>query len=327
MYLQNGLIEYVKSISVIHSGLTLVMRFIKLDLNLLVALDALLAEGSVTRAAERVHLGQSAMSNALTRLREYFDDELFVQVGRKMEPTPRALALKDPVRDVLIRIETAVVAQPLFDPSQSDREFRLTVSDYTNAVLIPHLLGLANRQSSKVRFQLVPQTINPKRTLENGEVDLLIVPEPFASDEHPSEHLFSETFCCVVWKESVLAYGKMTLDRYLSHGHVAMQPPNARAYETIEMAKQGIHRRVEITTFSFATAPRLVVATSRIATLHRRLALQAKEMLPVVVKPIPVKISPMKQMMQWHKYRTNDPGLVWLRETLHQAVAVMDASR
>jgi DNA-binding transcriptional LysR family regulator len=303
------------------------MRFIKLDLNLLVALDALLTEGSVTRAAERVHLGQSAMSNALTRLREYFDDELFVQVGRKMEPTPRALALKDPVRDVLIRIETAVVAQPLFDPSLSDRVFRLTVSDYTNAVLIPHLLAFAHQQSSKVRFQLLPQTVNPKRALENGEVDLLIVPEPFASDEHPSKFLFAETFCCVVWKESFLAHGKMTLDRYLRNGHVAMQPPNAHAYETMEMAKQGIHRRAEVTTFSFATAPRLVVETSRIATLHRRLAMYAAKELPVVIKPVPVKIAPMKQTMQWHKYRTTDPGLIWLRETLLQAVAIMDASK
>ena len=301
------------------------MRFIKLDLNLLVALDALLIEGSVTRAAERLHLGQSAMSNALARLREYFDDELFIQVGRKMEATPRALGLKDPVRDVLIRIESAVVAQPLFDPSQSDREFRLTVSDYTNAVLIPHLLEAANKQSSGVRFQLLPQTINPKKTLENGEVDLLIIPEPFASEEHPSTPLFTESFSCVVWKDSLLAHGKMTLDRYLRHGHVVMQPTNAQAYETMEMTKQGIRRNVEVTTFSFATAPRLVVSTSRIATVHHRLALLAVKDLPVVIKPIPVNIPAMKQSMQWHKYRTNDPGLIWLRETLLQAVARMDA--
>ena len=300
------------------------MRFIKLDLNLLVALDALLTECSVTRAAERVHLGQSAMSNALTRLREYFDDELFVQVGRKMEPTPRALGLKDPVRDVLIRIEAAVVTRPLFDPSTSDREFRLTVSDYTSAVLMPHLLELAHRQSNGIRFQFLPQTTNPKRALENGEVDLLIIPNLYASDEHPSELLFSETFCCVVWRESVLAHGKLTLERFLSHGHVVMEPPNSHAYETREMAKQGVHRNVEVTTFSFATAPNFVVGTSRIATIHRRLARQAETNLPIVIKPVPVEISPLQQMMQWHKYRTNDPGIAWLRHTLHQAVASMD---
>lgn len=303
------------------------MRFIKLDLNLLVALDALLTEGSVTRAAEKVHLGQSAMSNALTRLREYFDDDLLVQVGRKMEPTPRGMALKDPVRDVLIRIESAVIAQPAFDPSQSDREFRLTVSDYTNAVLVPHLLELAHRHSSKVRFQLLPQTDNPKRALENGEVDLLITPSQFVSDEHPSELLLSETFCCVIWRDSLLAHGAMTLERYLKQGHVVMEPSHSQSYETRELEKQGIERRVEVKTFSFATAPRLVVGTSRIATLHRRLAVQAAAELPVAIKPLPMKIPALKQTMQWHKYRTNDLGIMWLRQTLLQAVALMDSHK
>ena len=303
------------------------MRFIKLDLNLLVALDALLTEGSVTRAAEKVHLGQSAMSNALTRLREYFDDDLLVQVGRKMEPTPRGMALKDPVRDVLIRIESAVIAQPAFDPSQSDREFRLTVSDYTNAVLVPHLLELAHRQSSKVRFQLLPQTDNPKRALENGEVDLLITPSQFVSDEHPSELLLSETFCCVIWQDSLLAHGAMTLERYLKQGHVVMEPSHSQSYETRELEKQGIERRVEVKTFSFATAPRLVVGTSRIATLHRRLAVHAAAELPVAIKPLPMKIPALKQTMQWHKYRTNDLGIMWLRKTLLQAVALMDSHK
>ncbi|WP_342130917.1 LysR family transcriptional regulator [Hydrogenophaga sp. OTU3427] len=300
------------------------MRFNKLDLNLLVALDALLSENSISRAAEKVHLGQSAMSNALARLREYFDDELLVQVGRKMEPTPRALALKDPVRDVLIRVEAAVLLQPEFDAAQSDREFRLTVSDYTNAVLMPHLLALVHRQSLKVRFQLLPQVTNPQRALENGEVDLMIIPDRFAAKEHPAEQLFEESFCGLVWRESPLAHGELTLERYLNQGHVVMEPPQAKAFETQALAEMGIYRRVEVTTFSFATAPRLVVGTTRIATLHHRLALQAERMLPVVRRELPVRLPPMRQMMQWHKYRTNDPGIAWLRKTLHQAVQAMD---
>jgi LysR family transcriptional regulator, nod-box dependent transcriptional activator len=301
------------------------MRFNKLDLNLLVALDALLTDNSISRAAERVHLGQSAMSNALARLREYFDDDLLVQVGRKMEPTPRALSLKEPVRDVLIRVEAAVVTQPLFDPKNSDREFRLTVSDYTNAVLLPHVLESVHRQSSNIRFQLLPQASNPKRALENGDVDLMIIPELFASADHPSEQLFEERFCCLVWRESPLAHGKLTLERYLAHGHVVMEPPNAQAYETKLLTDKGIQRRVEVTTFSFATAPRLIVGTSRIVSVHRRLARQAEQELPVVARPLPVEIAPMKQTMQWHKYRSNDQGLVWLRKTIQQAVRVMDA--
>jgi DNA-binding transcriptional LysR family regulator len=300
------------------------MRFNKLDLNLLVALDALLSEESITRAADKVHIGQSAMSNALARLREFFDDELLVQVGRHMEPTPRALALKDPVRDVLIRVEAAVVSQPRFDPAASDREFRLTVSDYTSAVLVPHLLSLMHRQSCKVRLVLLPQVVNPQRALERGEVDLMIIPERFASTEHLTEHLFSESFQCLVWKESPLAHGELTLERYLAHGHVVMQPNNGTAYETAALAAKGIHRRIDVTTFSFATAPRMVVNTSLIVTIHERLARQAARALPVVSRPMPVKIEPMTQVMQWHKYRSNDPGLVWLRNALKIAAREMD---
>nr|MCU0927273.1 LysR family transcriptional regulator [Hydrogenophaga sp.] len=107
------------------------------------ALDALLTEKNVTRAGERVFLSQSTMSNALARLREYFDDELLVQVGGRMELTPRAELLHEAVRDVLVRIDTTVAARPAFEPSESDREFTLFVSDYSMEVLIPGMLALA----------------------------------------------------------------------------------------------------------------------------------------------------------------------------------------
>ena len=126
------------------------MRFNRLDLNLLVALDALLTERSITKASERLNLSQSATSNALARLREYFDDELLVQVGRRMEPTPRAEGLRDAVRDVLVRVDATIAIQPEFDPSKSDRIFRIFVSDYTQMVFAPHLLALAHEGMTMV---------------------------------------------------------------------------------------------------------------------------------------------------------------------------------
>ena len=192
------------------------MRFNKLDLNLLVALDALLTERNITRAAERVHLSQSAMSNALSRLREYFEDDLLVQVGRKMEPTPRAQTLQEAVRDVLLRIDTSIAAVPQFDGSSSDREFILFVSDYTMAVFMPHALALAARQRSTVRFKLLPQVASPARSLERGEADLLIIPKAYCSTDHPAEVVFEEEHVCVVWSESIaqrVAVGRRLGDR------------------------------------------------------------------------------------------------------------------
>ncbi|HEU0201717.1 MAG TPA: LysR family transcriptional regulator [Burkholderiaceae bacterium] len=303
------------------------MRFNRLDLNLLVALDAMLTECSITRAAERLHLSQSAMSNALARLRDHFGDELLVQVGRRMELTPRAEALKEPVRDVLVRIDATISAQPLFDPSRSEREFRMFVSDYTMTALVPHLLALVHRQSGTVRFQLLPQVEEPYRSLERGEVDLLVIPKGYCSPDHPTETLFEEEFRCVVWKASPLAEGELTFDRYAAAGHVVMQPPGTSqpSFEAWFTQRYGLSRRVEVTTYSFAAVPYLVVGTDRIATVHARLARQAEKLLPLKVLPPPIPMPRMEQAMQWHKYRTQDPGLLWLRALMKEAAVVMDA--
>lgn len=307
------------------------MRFKKLDLNLLVALDALLSLQSVSRAAEQLSLSQSAMSNALARLRAHFDDDLLVQVGRKMELTPRAEGLQDAVRDVLVRVDTTLSAKPEFVPARSDREFRIFVSDYSMVTLMPHLLALAARESHSVRFHFLSQQNQPQRLLERGEADLLVIPKIYCSPDHPADQLLDEEFCCIVWQGGRLASpqhapgGKLHMDAYRSAGHVVFQPPGAApSFEGTAMQQQGIARRVEVSTFSFVGALSLVVGTDRVATVHRRLAAYGSQFLPLKVLEPPVELRKMTQVMQWHKYRTNDPGLVWLRGLLHQAVKVMD---
>lgn len=186
------------------------MRFNKFDLNLLVALDALLTECNTTRAAEKVHITQSAMSSALSRLREYFEDELLVRVGQRMDLTPRAQALRDPVRDLLVRFEASIAAKPEFDCTESDREFTIFVSDYSTQTLMPRALARAAQQGSRVRFRLLPQIASPARALERGEADLLVIPHAYCSPDHPSEIVFSEDFVCVVWNESTAAKSELT---------------------------------------------------------------------------------------------------------------------
>ncbi|KKB64683.1 nodulation protein NfeD [Robbsia andropogonis] len=301
------------------------MRFSKLDLNLLVALDALLTEGSISRAAEKIHLSQSAMSNALARLREYFDDDLLVQVGRKMEPTSRAEGLKDPVRDILLRVDATVAAQPQFVPSQSNRLFGLLVSDYTMMTLMPHVLKRAYREAPGVSFDLRPQVSNPQRVLERGEADLQIIPKDFCSTEHPSERLLEETFCCVLWEQSNFATGDMTSDRYLRAGHVVVHPGGGGiALEDAFMRRLGVSRRVEASTFSFLSAAHLVVGTHRIATMHSRLAREAARALPIAIRDMPMVMPKMEQCMQWHKHRTSDQGIAWLRMLIRESVLAMD---
>jgi len=302
------------------------MRLNRLDLNLLIALDALLAERSITRAAERLNLTPSALSSALSRLREYFDDELLVQVGRKMEPTPRAESLLDAVRDVLVRIDSTIAIQPEFDPATSDRTFRIFLSDYTQLVLAPHVLALAAEQGCTARFEFLPQVTKPERSLERGEADMLIIPRGFMSPTHPEEVLYEEDFVCVISKGSKLAESELTFDRYITAGHVVMRPPGSigESFESWFLQRYGISRNIAVTTYSFAALPALVAGTEYVTTVHARLAELLVQAWPLEIRKSPLDIEKMQQAAHWHKYRTQDPGLIWLRSMLRRAVQRMD---
>ena len=295
------------------------MRFKKFDLNLLVALDALLAERSVARAAARLNLSPSATSDALARLREHFGDPLLLQVGRRMEPTARADALRDAVRDLLVQLDHTISAEPAFDPARSERTFRIYVSDYTQMVLGPHLVARAAAARCSAAFDFLPQVAQPQRDLERGEADVLILPQNLMSPDHPHEPLYEEGFVCVAWQGGALARGTLTRERYLDAGHVVMRPQStgpASSYEDWFVRRLGVERRVAATSYGFATVAALLVGTDHVATMHASLARLLATTWPLVVRPCPVEIPPMTQAMQWHRARAQDSGLEWLRGVL-----------
>lgn len=302
------------------------MRFNKLDLNLLVALDALLKERSVTRAAELLHMSPPAISNALSRLRDYFDDRLLVQIGRRMELTPRAEKLQPTVRDLLLRIDSTIGVPPAFEPHRSDRVFRVLASDYTQIVLGPALMSLAAQQHSTARFEFAPLGTQPYRRLERAEADLLIVPETFLSSEHPHERLHSEQFVCMVWRGSALARGNLTLPRYVDAEHVVMQPEGGRdeMFDGSFLARRRVTRRVGVVTYSFVALPALLVGTERVATVHERVARRLVSAWPLEIRPTPIAFEPVHQAMQWHSLRAQDPGLQWLCRLLGEAARQLD---
>lgn len=302
------------------------MRFKQLDLNLLVALDHLLALQSVSLAADRMNMSQSAMSNALTRLRTYFDDPLLVQVGRRMELTPRAESMQMAVRDVLVRVEATIQAAPVFDPINSTRDFNILLSDYTMSVLMPKVLSLAKAEGAGVRFNLLAQTDQPYLLLDQGEVDLLIAPSRFVSTDHPSEKVYSDRYVCAVWRDGRYGQGTLSEQMFREAGHAVMVPPNnAHSVETEALAAHGIDRRIEVRTFSFSVLPNLIVGTDRIATVHGHIARDLANHLPLTIHPLPFDIGTLDQTMQWHSYRDTDPGLIWLRELLRRAGAQLEA--
>lgn len=296
------------------------MRFNGLDLNLLVALDALLTERSISRAAERLFLSQPAMSNALTRLRDYFNDPLLAASGRQMMLTPRGESLVEPVREVLMRIDSTIAAQPTFDPSTESRAFTLLVSDYTTTVFIPALVERLYREAPHIRLELKAQQQNPASLIDRGDADLLIMPSQYVLEEHPSQPIFEEQYVCVTWEGNTRIRDQLTFDDYMSAGHVVGQYSGSRtpAFDSWFLDSVEAKRRVEVTAPTLAVLHRMVIGTDRIATVHRRLVAGDIDHLPIRIWQPPMQIPKLIQVMQWHKHRSNDLALTWLRKCVDE---------
>jgi DNA-binding transcriptional LysR family regulator len=299
------------------------MRFNKLDLNLLVALDALLTEQNVTRAGNRLHISQSSMSGALARLREYFGDELFVPIGRKLMPTPLAESLINPVRNVLLQIESTVLTKPEFDPAVAVRHFKMLISDFSQSILMTRLLPKLHIQAPHITLEFLLQINNPFEELERGDVDFLIIPENYTSSVQPKASLFDETYVCVVWNGNTLVGDTLTFEQYRSMGHAIAQFGRAHyTFETWFHDEYGYTLNAEISTGHLSGLSELVVGTNRIATVHRMLAQKQARYLPIRLLEPPMAVPPLRQTLQWHHYHDSDPGNQWMRnliiETAHE---------
>lgn len=302
------------------------MRLDKLDLNLLVALDALLQERGVSLAADRLHLSQSATSGALARLREYFRDDLLVLQGRSMALTPRAETLIAPVRTALDLIrDTIMIAEP-FDPATSDRTLSIMATDYIMEILLrPAIVAFAS-EAPAIRFELVPIVESPVDALQRGHADLLIGIDNVISAEHPSELLFTEDFVIAGWRGNPLLAGPMTLARYEELGHVTVRfGQQTTSYEGTVARMRALTRRVEVVAPSFSAVGGLLVETNRIATMHRLLATRMAEFLPLKLMELPFEMPPLREIAQWSSRSANDPAVAWLVARLKQIARQLQA--
>jgi LysR family transcriptional regulator, nod-box dependent transcriptional activator len=293
----------------------------RLDLNLLVALDALLAERSITRAGARLHLSPSATSGALARLRVYFKDELLRQVGRRMVPTPLGESLQASVRDCLLHVQATVEIRPQFDPAVSTRKFSLMTSDYVATVLMPRVLQRLQTEAPGVILELLGNGDAPWAALDRGDIDFLVIPRNFALGGHPSETLFEDEFVCVCWTGNTVVGDTLTRERFLEMSHVVARigterPPTIDAWF---FEKFGHVRRVGAVTMNFTSVPQLLIGTNMIALMHGQLARLFERQLPLRILPSPFAMPRLVEVIQWHKYRDKDPGRIWLHQLLRSA--------
>lgn len=299
------------------------MRLNRLDLNLLVALDALLTERSITRAAERIHLSQPATSGALARLREYFGDELLVRVGAQMKPTPLGESLANPVHNILMQIQATVERGIEFEAKESDRRFGFLMSDYSSTTLMPQLIRKLAKKAPRVQIEVFMATDNPAEQLEKGRVDFLLMPEFVKSESHPAMVIYKDDFVCLACAENPLTEKTLTLEKFMELGHVTVRFGNTRDKsqdQNIFARDYGIEPRIDIIASTFNAVPQYLPGTDRIATVYKRLAEKWCEFLPLKILPVPVEMPPIPWVLQWHQYRDLDPGIQWMRKMIQETV-------
>ena len=295
------------------------MRLDRFDLNLLVVLDALLEERNVTKASERLHIGQSAASGALARLREYFGDELLVAVGRRLVLTPLAESLVEPVRDTLLRARATIARKPVFDPAEAERRFLICASDYVTTVMLAAAVRRIATQAPGLVLDIRSPPKDVFEVFERGSVDLLIMPEQYvARHQHPQTRLFEDAHVCAVWSGNAKVGETLSFEQYIAMGHVSARFGDDRSitFEEWFLPRYGQQRRVESSVDNFSSLPLLVVGTERIATMHRRLAEHFAQHLPLRLLATPFEMPPVVEVMSWPRYLDRDPAHLWVREAL-----------
>lgn len=305
------------------------MHLNRFDLNLLVALNALLDEKSVTRAAERVHVSQPAMSGALQRLRENFNDQLLVRVGRHMELTPRARELVQPVREILLEIESNLNADRIFEPATAHREFDIAMTDFVAAVLLPKVMRRLTIEAPGVTLNVEPLTKDALPRLETGSLDLAVraMVQPFRmqqSQELISEKLFSDDWVCVAAEDHPTLGDTISVDEYLELPHVALSfGKDSSTMEEVALQHMSIEIDVRATARGFAILYFMLQGTSLIGLIPRRMAAHLSHYMPAKILEMPFDIGELTESLFWHERNDSDPAHIWLRNLLLSAAKTL----
>jgi DNA-binding transcriptional LysR family regulator len=295
----------------------------ELDINLLLALDALLKDANVTHAATQLNITQSALSGRLTKLRQVLNDPLFVPAssGRGMTPTPHALALKADLQRLLEQLARFIQSAHVFDPASSDRIFRIAASDNPAAILAPDLLPLIQAQAPGVRIAFVlPDKARIGEHLERGDIDLFVGAVEDASPDLIARTLFAEEFLTGQRKGHPRGTGPLTLEEFCALDHLLISTNGGGFAGIIDsaLAEVGWSRRVSVSVQSYALAPLVLNSTDCLCTLPRRFLERFADSLDLFEPPLALGTFAMK--LFWHPRMSSDPAHIWLRSMILKAV-------
>jgi DNA-binding transcriptional LysR family regulator len=301
-----------------------------LDLNLALVLHALLAERSVSRAAKRLGLSQSATSHALARLRACLDDPLFLRVPQGIVPTARAEALAAPLAAGLALLEQSLLTPTRFDPRTTSRRFRIAASDYVEFLLLPRFLGTLASEAPQIEVWVRPFSDDALGALQRGDLDLVLGVLGPQAGGHPFEHLqmLSERLVCVVRQGHPLSRGRLTLARYAAARHILIAP-RGRPGGPIDdaLAARGLERKITVAVPHFLGAPHIVAETELVLTVAERIATSFASVLPLRILELPFELPSIHGSMLWHERNAADPAHTWFRQRLAEMAAQATSPR
>lgn len=295
----------------------------QLDLNLLTALDALLEEGSVTGAAERLRLSAPAVSRTLGRIRRLTGDDILVRTGRTMTPTPYALAVRQQVSDLVRQAEAVLTPSRELDLAGLDRTFTLQCHDVLALSLGPGLLGAVADQAPHVRLRLLAEPVADTDDLRHGRVDLQIGADAPELPEFRHETVGHDELA-VVMRAGHACAGRLDLDAYAAHPHVLISR-RGRLADPIDdlLAERGLHRRVLAAVGTSATALHVVSRSDSLLTCPVTMCRPLIEAFGLHAEALPVPSSPIPIVSAWHQRYDTDTAHAWLRRQVRAAVAAV----
>ncbi len=312
------------------------MSMRNIDLNLLVFLDVLLKERNVTRAAESLGISQPAMSNGLRRLRDLFSDPLLVRTSDGMMPTERAELLQPMIREVLASVEKAVEPKQKFNAKKASRVFRISVSDYTESTLLPHLLRRLSSEAPNITLDVLTPSDISYQNVEQGTVDLVINRFDVLPQSFHQMTIWRDTFSCLFSSSNPIAKN-FNLENYLNSEHVwvnktgmgagvGMEPGSLKTLGWVDeaLAQTGKKRRIRVFTRHYQAAMRLAELPDLIVTIPTKAANLLQDNPSVIIEDPPFPIPEIELKMAWSPLVQHNPGHQWLRRLIADVAKALD---
>jgi DNA-binding transcriptional LysR family regulator len=290
------------------------------DFGILVALDALLQEASVTKAARRVGLSTPAMSHALARIRARLGDAILVRSGRGMRLTPRAESLRERVHDVVVAARAALAPERPFVARELTRTFVVHASDYVLTILGPEVDRRLREAAPHLQLRFVPNSADDAAMLRDEGSDLAVGIYGALPQEMRSRQLLTDRFVCVVRRAHPVLTERFTLKRFVELPHIQIAPRGKPGgYIDDVLRERGVARNVARAVPYFTVALQLAAQTDYLLTVSERIARRYQRALALEVLEAPLKLRPYALSLVWHPRYEGDPGHKFLRDVFHHA--------